>query len=407
MEDCIGVDDTTERRDTLRSLAHNKATEYPKERKKELEFSTLGPIYNTAHVMRAHFKSAKEKTDWFQSKYPQINTIRKCDELLTDSDPILFMNRFMNIDGQNPKNKKYLRLKNLCSGFLNYMQINNLKDEKKALLEWGNNVDFKNLSNDIIGSLPDIAEGTVQNLRMVMGFDAIKTDVHVINTLKEVFGISKIKIWELIELCELLNVKQLYFDKVLYEYDRAKKNDVLECPDQELSSSKTTYKPHEKERRAKTKNISMKEILSEFWIYLKKDLDKKTNLFKRRKSTGSEPFLSTSKKETISKVKYQFRVAKEYAHVAVYLDRGREDNEKIYKELSKHKMKIENYFGSSLIWENPNDMKHCIIKSVLLNVDVSNYDDWDKMKTFLIDSMIRLEKAFNEPLSLIKERLGY
>jgi len=46
-----------------------------------------------------------------------------------------------------------------------------------------------------------------------------------------------------------------------------------------------------------------------------------------------------------------------------------------------------------LVWERLDDKKACRVKYELNDVNVFNKDDWQKMTEFMVDGMIRMEKA--------------
>jgi len=74
--------------------------------------------------------------------------------------------------------------------------------------------------------------------------------------------------------------------------------------------------------------------------------------------------------------------------------------------LKKCQEEIEKRFGESIDWARLDDKIACRIKRrKFQNVNCLNKDDWNRMIDFMIDGMLRMEKAFREPLEKIKFKL--
>ncbi|MAG60230.1 hypothetical protein CL619_00435 [archaeon] len=73
----------------------------------------------------------------------------------------------------------------------------------------------------------------------------------------------------------------------------------------------------------------------------------------------------------------------------------------MFDHLFSQKDEIELDFGDKLVWERMEDNVTSRIKHQLDGVDVSNKQDWQKMNEFLIDSAIRMDKAFRKRISQI------
>lgn len=90
---------------------------------------------------------------------------------------------------------------------------------------------------------------------------------------------------------------------------------------------------------------------------------------------------------------------KSYAGIELLINRGSQaDNNKIFDLLFCQKEAIENIYGSQLIWERLDNKKSSRIADRISDVDITNRDDWDKIKEFLCQSMIKFEKTLKEPL---------
>lgn len=92
-------------------------------------------------------------------------------------------------------------------------------------------------------------------------------------------------------------------------------------------------------------------------------------------------------------------VTKSYAAVEVYINKeSQEENKKIFDHLFSNKDAIENVYGGHLTWERLDDKKSSRITDRMFNVDITNREDWDKIKDFLCRAMVKFEKAIKEPL---------
>lgn len=141
----------------------------------------------------------------------------------------------------------------------------------------------------------------------------------------------------------------------------------------------------------------------EFWKTLLPRINEKTDLFKNISPT-KDNWISTG--TGISSVSYNFGISRIYARVEVYLQRAqKEENKFIFDELEKYKETIERDFGDKLIWERLDDKKACRIKYQKEEVNIFNENDWPVMLEFLVDAMVRLEKAFKDPISEVRQEL--
>lgn len=149
----------------------------------------------------------------------------------------------------------------------------------------------------------------------------------------------------------------------------------------------------------KSKSRHMTRI--KFWDQLFDSMNEKSDLFKNI-SPSKDHWVGTG--TGISNVAYNFVVTGSNARVEVYMQRPlKEENKLIFDELKKYKEQIENEFGDSLVWERLDKKKASRIKYLQEDVSIFNENDWPMMIDFLVDSMIRLERAFREPI--LQERI--
>lgn len=81
------------------------------------------------------------------------------------------------------------------------------------------------------------------------------------------------------------------------------------------------------------------------------------------------------------------------------------DNKQVFDELKSFESEIDDSFGELLSWERLDNKKMCRIAHYLEGVNVFQKDDWDKMTAFLVENMIKLEKAMREPLKKVRNKL--
>lgn len=155
----------------------------------------------------------------------------------------------------------------------------------------------------------------------------------------------------------------------------------------------------ESQEELKTRHL----LRREFWNQLLKSFNSQSPIFQNI-SPSKDSWIGTG--SGISGVVFNFVISKRYARTELYISRSiKEENEYIFDELKKCQEKIEQIFGNELVWERLDDKKACRVKYELNGVNVFNKDDWHKMIEFMADGMIRMEKAFREPLMKIGPRI--
>jgi len=151
---------------------------------------------------------------------------------------------------------------------------------------------------------------------------------------------------------------------------------------------------------AEKKEYAQRHIIrKEFWSQFINEINK-TNSMCSNVSPGTENWLPIA--IGMSGVSINIVISKKYARSEIYINRGtKEENKKIFDYFFAQKDNIESDFGKDLTWERMEDNVTSRIKNQLDGVDVSNKDDWEKMNWFLIDSAIRMDKAFRKHVSKI------
>lgn len=82
------------------------------------------------------------------------------------------------------------------------------------------------------------------------------------------------------------------------------------------------------------------------------------------------------------------------ARIEIYIDTGNAGrNQMIYDSLKSHCSQIEEDYGRPLKWYNQEGNRSCKLYDELLDVSVTNHDDWPAMIKFHVERGARLLKA--------------
>jgi hypothetical protein len=105
----------------------------------------------------------------------------------------------------------------MVKAFIEYQKENGFDSDKEAMMDWAIKCNLSQLEEDFIGKLNNVGLATVQNLRMCLGIDTIKPDVHIINALKKIGLGNEVEICELIS--ELTGYKCIELDQIFWHWD--------------------------------------------------------------------------------------------------------------------------------------------------------------------------------------------
>ena len=108
-----------------------------------------------------------------------------------------------------------------------------------------------------------------------------------------------------------------------------------------------------------------------------------------------------------SGIGYNYGVTYKYTSCEIYLDKGKEYeepniNKLRFDQLYKNKEKIETDFGGKLNWERLDDRRASRISFKFEGIGLKDKDKWDDLQNRMIDTMIRMEKAFRKYIKLLK-----
>lgn len=143
----------------------------------------------------------------------------------------------------------------------------------------------------------------------------------------------------------------------------------------------------------------------EFWIEFLKVMNQHSNIYQDVKPSERRYLHGSS---GIAGVIWGQTIGEKCVTTEIYLHHKEQDRNKIiYDELKKSKIEIENSFGEMIDWARLDDKIDSRIKRRKLeNVNCLNQDDWNRMIDFMVYGMLRMEKAFKEPLAKVKLMLA-
>lgn len=146
----------------------------------------------------------------------------------------------------------------------------------------------------------------------------------------------------------------------------------------------------------KEANKGIDELRRRYWTAL---LDKFNTVSKQFQNVNPSTDHWLSGGSGVSGIPFSFVATKNYASVEININKGdRETNKAIYDRLEAQKEEIEKDFGAELVWQRLEEKKSCRIASRLENVNVQDYDDWDKIIDFHCKAMPKFYKALHDRL---------
>lgn len=142
-----------------------------------------------------------------------------------------------------------------------------------------------------------------------------------------------------------------------------------------------------------TQKRSRHDIRTKFWTKLLPVSNDKLDLFSGV-SPSKEPWLA--KWAWKSWLRYVYVSTRSYCRIELYSQRAtKEDNQKVYDYLIKHKDSIEKNFWDKLVWEDLPSKKAIRISYQLDWVSIYIEEDHQKIINFLTDSMVKFYPAIS------------
>jgi len=140
-----------------------------------------------------------------------------------------------------------------------------------------------------------------------------------------------------------------------------------------------------------------------FWEQFINSSNQVNNLFSNN-SASKENWIG--KGIGMSGVNINLVISNNYCRSELILNRGsKEENKEIFDILFSLKEKIESDFGGELTWERMDDNVTSRVKIQHDDVNYFEESDWKKINEFLIDSSVRMERAFKEPIRKLNAQI--
>ena len=162
----------------------------------------------------------------------------------------------------------------------------------------------------------------------------------------------------------------------------------------------------DKAKEAESVRESSRGILAlrkKYWAELLEKFNLVSNQFQNINPTTDHWISSGS---GVSGVPFSFVVTKNYVSVDLSISTSNTDTNKIiYDKLYNLKDEIEKEYGKPLFWQRLDEKKMSRISSRLEGVDITNTDDWDKIKQFQCNEMVKLYKALHDRLNKVAKHI--
>jgi hypothetical protein len=200
------------------------STEFEKIKDLKKSQDSLAPILRTALVINWKVEMMEKRYKRFIDKFPEISTLKILKEHIDNTSPIIFCKEYLDINANKntpENNPKYMLLKELTDGFLEYKESGKYSSEIEAIHDWASNLNLSKLNEDPIGKRFGVGPGVVENIRLNLGYSVMKPDRHVIGVLKKIFNINILP-KDYITLSEVIGIDAFYLDRVIFEYGRVK-----------------------------------------------------------------------------------------------------------------------------------------------------------------------------------------
>jgi hypothetical protein len=162
------------------------------------------------------------------------------------------------------------------------------------------------------------------------------------------------------------------------------------------SKAKDELAAHEEER-------SKNPLRLEFWSGFLQEAQGKSNLFTNI-SPAKDNWIGLALGMT--GVSMNLVVSNKMCRAEVYINRGdKSENKVCFDFLHAQIDAIEKAFGAPLEWERMDDRVTCRIRYGLLDVDLYDREDWDRMTEFMLDAAQRMHKVFKGPVKELNDDL--
>jgi len=189
--------------------------------------TTAEDLLNTVLAIRQKWTETVEpRLDAFRRNYPNVKTIYDLKKLIDSMSEYDFCDKVFDMKIKETPNRRYEMLRGMVTSFIQYQEEKGFSSDLEAMKDWAQNCDLSNLENDLIGKLLNVGLATVQNLRICLGINTLKPDVHIKRALEEVGLGNDVEVCELIS--ELTGYSSLELDQIFWHWDknRSRKDEI-------------------------------------------------------------------------------------------------------------------------------------------------------------------------------------
>ena len=144
-------------------------------------------------------------------------------------------------------------------------------------------------------------------------------------------------------------------------------------------------------------------LRKEFWTQLLGKVKGKTKLHANLSPTIYH-WIATG--AGVSGISYNYVITNDYVACELYLDRGKDFpnlNKERFDQLFKQKDEIEKIFGGKLSWERLDKKRASRIVIRFKGYGLKDKEKWSEAQDKMIDTMIKLEKAFKPHIERVKK----
>lgn len=222
------IEDLKEKIEDMQNTKINNSEETIREKVKreqndEWTEKHVEAIINTILAMYQNWdKTAEPRLMEYQENYHHISTLGEMNKLIDSMDEKEFCKKVLGFNITKNHFWRYEMLKEMVNTFIKYQTDNKLDSDKAAMVLWAENFDPSN-ENDPIMRINNVGLATVQNLRLCLGIDTVKPDVHVKKALEEIGLGNEIQICELIS--ELTGMSCRNLDQIFWYWGQNKSNE--------------------------------------------------------------------------------------------------------------------------------------------------------------------------------------
>lgn len=102
---------------------------------------------------------------------------------------------------------------------------------------------------------------------------------------------------------------------------------------------------------------------------------------------------------------YAFVIRMADAHVELYIDTGKEqDNKLIFDQLYENKERIEEKFCNPLEWQRLDSKRSCRIRFLIHDHGLLDQDSWPTLQAELVEAMVRLIQTFEPEIQTLNRQ---